>query len=296
MENIILKLQKDVKAAADSLTSDEARFLVDFYYQMQNYRISAKNQCRSLDTEDPNEPHITIGYFAENFRLLENQIKNCLASYAKSKPIGQWCMSILGIGPVITAGLIAHIDIMKVQTAGQVQAFAGLDPTKKWEKGQKRPFNAKLKTLCWKIGESFIKVSNKDEDIYGHIYRVRKEYENDKNLRFEYKEQAEQILKEKKIGKDTEAYKFYSIGMLPPGHINARARRYAVKIFLSHLFSVWYEMEHHEKPPKPYAIAILGHAHKVPIPNWENGQLCIPEEGEGGKRFKDSKYTMVKQG
>lgn len=56
--------------------------------------------------------------------------------------------------------------------------------------------------------------------------------------------------------------------MLPPAHIHSRAKRYAVKIFLSHLFSVWYELENHEKPPKPYAIAILNHAHEIPIPNY----------------------------
>lgn len=270
MENIIEKLQKDVKLAAKNLTKEEARFLVDFYYQMQDYRISAKNQCRSLDEESPEEPHETIAYFAENFGLLENQIKSCLNEYAKGKEIGVWAMSIMGIGPVITAGLLAHIDITKVETAGQIQAFAGLDPTKVWRKGEKRPHNAKLKVLCWKIGESFVKVSNNDKDVYGHIYHERKEYEEQKNNNLEYRKQAEKILKEKNIGKNTEAYKWYSKGMLPPGHINARAKRYAVKIFLSHFFSVWYELDRGKEPPKPYPLAILNHAHEIKIPNWKN--------------------------
>ena len=56
----------------------------------------------------------------------------------------------------ISAGLMANIDITKVQTAGQIQAFAGLDPTREWNKGEKRPYNARLKALCWKIGQCFI--------------------------------------------------------------------------------------------------------------------------------------------
>ena len=52
-------------------------------------------------------------------------------------------------------------------------------------------------------------------------------------------------------------------GILPDGHIHARAKRYAVKLFLAHLHSVWYEIEFGREPPLPYAIAILGHAHHI---------------------------------
>lgn len=266
---ILQKLNKDIRTAAVMLSDQEARYLVDTYYQMQEYRKRTENQCRRLDNTPENEPHETIRFFANNFDMLENQIKSVLQSYVKSKPIGQWLMSITGIGPVISAGLMAHIDIAKVQTAGQIQAYAGLDPTREWKKGEIRPHNAKLKTLCWKIGQSFVKVSNNEKDIYGKIYKIRKEYEQAKNENGDYAEQAKLKLDRMKIGKDTEAYKWYSQGKLPPAHIQQRAERYAVKIFLSHLFSVWYEIDRGEKPPKPYAIAILGHAHEIPIPNWD---------------------------
>ena len=255
---------RDIKKAAATLSVDEARYLVRLYYQMQEYRKAAYNQCRSIGED----PHETLSYFGGRFESDEKDIKAALQKYVEAQPIGQWLMSITGIGPVISAGLIAHIDIDKVCTAGQVQAYAGLDPTKEWKKGQKRPFNADLKRLCFLAGECFIKVSNNENDVYGKLYKIRKEYENEKNARLEYQEQAEHILATKNIGKNTEAYKWYSQGMLPPAHIHSRARRYAVKIFLSHLFSVWYEMVHGEKPPKPYAIAILNHAHEIPIPNW----------------------------
>lgn len=266
----LLKLKKDIKNASVNLSDEEARYLVDTYYQMQEYRKATNNQCRTLDSTPEGEPHDTLGFFANNFQTLENNIKSCLESYVKSKAIGQWMLSICGIGPVISAGLLAHIDIKKVETAGAIQRFAGLDPTLVWEKGQVRPFNARLKTLCWKIGESFVKVSGNDKDVYGKLYLIRKEYEQQKNENLEYKEQAEEKLKKFKISKNTEAYKWYSQGKLPPAHIQARAKRYAVKIFLSHLFSVWYELDRGKLPPKPYAIAILNHAHEIPIPNWHN--------------------------
>lgn len=259
-------LTKDIKNAAATFSTEEARYLVDLYYQVQEYRKATNNQCRFLNGEE--EPHETLAFFAGDFEKLEKQIKTVLGKYVEAQPIGKWLMSITGIGPVISAGLIANIDIMKVQTAGQIQAFAGLDPTKEWKKGEKRPFNARLKTLCWKIGESFVKVSNNEKDVYGKLYKIRKDYENEKNEKHEYSDQAAAKLEKFKIGKTTEAYKWYSQGMLPPAHINSRAKRYAVKIFLSHLFSVWYEIAHGEKAPKPYAIAILNHAHEIPVPNW----------------------------
>lgn len=267
------KLKRDIKNAGTTLSKEEARYLVDLYYQMQEYRKASDNQVRQLQKEDNKEPHETLAFFANNFRTLERNIKSVLQVYAESKPIGHWMLSICGIGPVISAGLMANIDITKVQTAGQIQAFAGLDPTREWNKGEKRPYNARLKTLCWKIGQCFIKVQNNEEDVYGKIFAIRKAYEIERNEKGELADQAKAKLERFNIKKTTDAYKWYSQGKLPPAHINQRASRYAVKIFLSHLFSVWYEMEHKEKPPKPYAIAILNHAHEIPIPNWPNEDL-----------------------
>lgn len=268
MENLnlepIVKLSKDLKSASKVLSDQEARYLVDTYYQIQEFRKATGNQIKAM--EDNNEPTELINWLFDNMKSLEGQIKNALDVYTKAHPVGQWLQSITGIGPVIAAGLLAHIDIEKAPTAGHIWSFAGLDPTKTWGKGQKRPWNAKLKVLCWKAGQSFVKVSNNDKDVYGKLYKERKEYEMMKNNAGEYAEQAAKILAAKKIGKDTEAYKHYSQGKLPPAHIQQRAERYAVKIFLSHLQEFWYEQHYGEKPPKPFAIAILGHAHQIPRP------------------------------
>lgn len=270
---LLEKLTKDKKNAAATLKQQEARYLVDSYYQVQGFRIASGNQIRALDKENkklnkPHEPHEVLSFFNAQFRVIEDEIKSTLDVYVSSRPIGRWLMSITGIGPVIAAGLIAHIDIKKCQTAGAIWRYAGLDPSVKWEKKQKRPWNAQLKTLCWKIGQSFCKVSRSPKDVYGRIYHQRKVYEEEKNEGGEYAEYAKKMLEDFNFKKDTKARKFYMEGKLPPGHINQRALRYAVKLFLSHLFQVWYEMENGEKPPKPFAIAQLGHAHMIEPPNW----------------------------
>ena len=266
MDNLepIQRLSKDLAAAAKTLSNDEARFLVDAYYQMQNNRIRADAQVRSL--RDSEEPHDVLRWLGAQSDSLENQIKRALGRYADGQPLGEWAQSIVGIGPVITAGLLAHIDISKAPTVGHIWRFAGLDPTQRWEKGQKRPWNASLKTLCWKIGESFVKVSGRDDAFYGQIYAERKALELSRNESLAFADQAKQALERKKFGKDTEARKHYESGHLPPAHIHARAKRYAVKLFLAHYHERGFKLLHGIDPPLPYPIAHLGHVHIIASP------------------------------
>lgn len=258
------KLTRDIKSASKNLSNTEARYLVDLYYIWQEDRKRFANQARSL--AEQKEPGDVIIHFEKQAKKLEAQCKSALDTYSSSDPVGIWAREQIGIGPVIAAGLLANIDITKAPTVGHIWAFAGLDPTKEWKKGEKRPWNASLKTLCWKIGESFVKISGNEEAYYGQVYVNRKNYETVKNENLEYKGQAYSILKTKKIGKTTDAYAAYSIGKLPKAHIHARAKRYAVKLFLSHLHHVWYLDHYGELPPKPYAIEHLGHAHYLAPP------------------------------
>ena len=75
------------------------------------------------------------------------------------------------------------------------------------------------------------------------------------------------------VGRGTEAYAAYSQGMLPPGHLDAMARRYAVKMFLSHWHHVYYEMHHGTPPPKPFVIEHMWHTEYVKPPHWVDGQV-----------------------
>lgn len=263
---VVQRLSRDLRIASTTLTNKEARYLVDSFYQMQEDRKRSDNQVRALSASE--EPSEVIGWLASQADVLEREIRKALAAYSQGHPVGRWAESIVGIGPIISAGLLAHIDITKAPTVGHIWRFAGLDPTLVWEKGQKRPYNAALKTLCWKIGESFVKVSNNEGDIYGHAYTHRKALEIQRNEAGLFAEQAQMQLTRFKIGKETEAHKWYSVGMLPPAHIHARAKRYAVKLFLAHWHSVAFEVAFGTPPPKPYVISILGHADYIGPPNW----------------------------
>lgn len=383
------RLHKDVKEAVRTVNPREARYLVDMYYTIQNYRISGNNQVRSMTADS--EPHATLDFFSTQMTAFENQIKRVLKTYAESQALGVWAMSNVGIGPVITAGFLAHIDLNIAVTAGHIWRYAGLDPTQKWvsskdcaeyvrkafldcdtqelaivklseifglrihkildmveadwkenigvdedeeknwinplnaisnsldftinnkipqaalaRKLARRPWNADLKTLCWKAGESFVKVCNKEDAFYGKVYIERKELEIERNNQvvevshdavlkitpsmgsFNDIEKGEvavylvgnnwfangnakaaQIALQKNIGKDTDAYASYITGKLPPAHIHSRAKRYAVKMFLSHYHEVG-RIIAGLPVPNPYAIEHLGHVHRISPPNFES--------------------------
>lgn len=260
MDDLEFLATKDIKEAAQKLTADEARYLVDLYYQIQDFRKATGNQL--LAVSKTGEPSSLINGTFTSMQRVENRIKKGLDYYSDSIALGQWAKSVVGIGPVIASGLLAHIDINKATSAAHIWRFAGLDPTLEWKAGQKRPFNARLKTLCWKIGESFVKVSGNPESLYGRLYLQRKALEQQRNERLELADQAQDKLKKFKIGKNTDAYKSYSIGKLPPAHIHARAKRWAVKVFLCHYFEEGCRLEGRE-PPTIYSIAMLGHVDKI---------------------------------
>lgn len=266
---VVRRLRRDLVRAASSLSIDEARYLVDAYYAMQEYRKAAANQVRSL--AESREPHDVLRWLFEQNATVESQIKRALDSWTDALPAARWAKSICGIGPVISAGLAAHIDVSRCNTVGRIWRFAGLDPTVAWQKGQKRPWNTNLKTLCWKIGESFVKVSRREDDFYGKLYLQRKAIEQERNEAGAFADQAARKLERFKIGKNTDAYKAYSIGKLPPGHIHARAKRWAVKLFLAHYHHVAYTLLHGAPPPKPYVISVLGHADMIMPPNFQGG-------------------------
>jgi hypothetical protein len=302
----VLKLTKDMKEAAKNLGPTEARFLVDAYYQMQDQRIRSAGQVRSMNKEETPEPHAVLDWLLEQSTVLEKQVHIALYAYAKSQDMGNWLMSICGVGPVIAAGLLAHIDWTK-PTVGHIWRFAGLDPTSVWVKGKRRPWNASLKTLCWKVGESFVKQRPNKKDIYGKEYFLRKTNEITQNDQGLYAAQAK--VKLEKVGKNTESWPWYAacypagtaaaylalasvfperdkctaeraqllrdrrveagtgVHMLPPNHINARARRWTVKLFLSHSHFVGLWLKTKRLAPNPYPIAFCGHAHVIPPPN-----------------------------
>jgi hypothetical protein len=390
----IVRLKRDLReASALGLGQHEIRFLVDIYYQKQEARKAEQQQYESL--KKSGEPNAFLEWVFKDSKTAEDEIKKQLDFYTDHEPTGMglWCKSIFGIAEVITAGLLAHIDIQGLQGASSIWRYCGYDPTIKWwskdessklvravmkelnigevnddviahvaeqtgkhpeklykwaieyskkgtklgtlvKKAQKqlevtgisdevlglvsewsgkpvedlltvteknsdlvhkvptlsslasavsrRPWNASMKVLAFKIGDSFMKNCNRPECFYGHRYKEKRAYYERKSLAGDYRDQAAEILRVKNIGKEKKAYEYYARGELPPSHIVARAKRWTVKLFLAHFFDEWYRRHNGTEPPLPYPIAFLGHAHKIepPPPDYYAPQVSKGEEFE----------------
>lgn len=361
---------------------------------MQTQRIRGDAQVRAMAKAE--EPHALIKYFAEQWATLEKQAQGALEHYTEAHPVGRWMRAQKGIGPVIAAGLLAHIDIKKAPTAGAIWRFGGMDPSVIWNSAEyvrghvtatrkqtdsdwlalislcedfnrkplevlkssghleatpdtqdaldvcnsmmglkakpksiiypdnvmrellpkerlhegyeeligelkfdwkaltilltKRPWNASLKVLLWKVGESFVKVSDAKHDgenagYYGKWYLERKAREVRLNDEGKLAHRAAEQLQRKKFRADTIAKRAYESGKLPDAHVHRRACRWVVKLFVAHLHEVMHVHEYGRRPPNPYPIAHLEHVHYIPPPSGDE-PLPPPAQpnGNGAKR------------
>ena len=123
------KLNQDLRNASRMLGRREGRYLVDLYYEIQEFRKASTNQTRNNGDSEPNQ---LLTYVADTMGRLENNIKKLLGDFASSYKIGEWMQSICGIGPVLSAGFLTNLNITKAPTAGHFQSYAGIDPTTVW--------------------------------------------------------------------------------------------------------------------------------------------------------------------
>lgn len=190
----IVPFTKEELKEATQLNQKSLRGLVDYYYSMQKLRcnIESKKRAKTQKYDNLDNPAL-FDDLNDQQHMLELKAAKILATFVKSKPLGKWVTSIKGLGPITTAGLMAHIDFNTcccpqykgkpqherpkhncsgLANISNVHSFAGLNPHQVWGKGEIRPWNARLKTTCWLIGESFKK-----------CFSLKKSQMDDKELR-----------------------------------------------------------------------------------------------------------------
>lgn len=297
IESLTKQIRNDVK----TLTRFDLRNLTKFYNSYQCMRIGAMNQFGAT-VASGEEQSATFAYLAGNMIAMEKRIEILMDVWSRSHPVGRWLRSVYGIGPVFAASLLGYIDVTKASCAAQVWSFAGLSPTQHRVKGEQSNWNAALKSMCWLISGSLVRCGkpsperalakqdawnsehpydqhhmsqeeynavvtawNSDSNLYTRLYYSRREFEFRNNENGLYADQARELLASKDYTSE-EAIASLQSGKLTPGHIDARCKRYVVKMLLAHTFEFLYEAKYHVIPI-PYAIAHLDHVHIVPCPN-----------------------------
>ena len=275
----------------DEQTKNDIIFMNKFLYSVQKHRVAMNNW---IDSKERNGIEVSkrIKGLYKDMELQEKVSKKILKEIVEKTGIwNELFVNVQGIGPAIASSLIAEIqDIKKFNTVSKLWAYGGLtsefviakcsnghklklasdkhktcpifsnDGDKKCEgnieiierikgrspkrkKGYHYLFNTRIKTTAWKIGKQFLKNKN---TFYVDIYN---------------KEKAKQKLEHPE---------------LTPLHIDNRAIRKMVKLFLSHLWEAWMTIEGQEIRP-PYVIEKMGHTGYI---SWEELKERFIQEKE----------------
>lgn len=179
--------------------------------------------------------------------------RQSMIRYAELISVWPWASSIKGLGESgLTAQLLAQIDdIAKFANVSKLWRFAGMavidGKAERNKPGEKSHFNRTLKSLCWLIGEQFIR-----HQVTPYIFIY---YEEKDRLREKFPEKIKVV--DDKTGKSRWKYN--------DGHLHNMAKRKMMKIFLQHLWLKWRVAEN-LPISNPYVQDILGHSDIIPPP------------------------------
>jgi len=202
----------------------------------------------------------------------EKRIRKAMKAELDKYPIWAWLQQIKGINVNTAAGLVAFIDklgIENIPTISSLWCYFGVhvkegkavNPVK----GKTIRYNPAAKALVLgTLADSFVR---KRTSVYREIYDDEKE----KQLAKEYK-QGE-------LAKHWCGYREKDTHLLR-NHAHKRARRKMVKIFLSHLWVIWRQLERLDTRP-PFVHETLRQKNYIQPP-------CIPEELRPFKPFKEA--------
>lgn len=201
---------------------------------------------------------------------LEPLVKNAESILAEAGreagPIWDWLVGIRGIGPHTAAKLLALFDdVGKFATVSKFWRFAGWAAPNgeidRCKTGEKSPYSRRLKSECWLVADNFVR---QQTPVYVEIYYEKKERQrrlHPKVICTRCDAQFEPDIKKCPSCSQTNA----KFGLrFCNAHIDARARRKMIKIFLQHFWEKWRESEG-LSVSRPYVEAVLGHTNIIRI-------------------------------
>ncbi len=209
----------------------------------------------------------------KNAEKYETEYKKLMMEFVESEVIyKKFLEKIKGISAILSANLIKEFGYCEnAPYISSLWKYCGMHvdngqaPVRK--KGEKLEFNAKLRTMVWKISDSFVKQRT---PFYRKIYDKEKARQVKMLDNFTNGLSKEDLKKFKKIIKKQEKRDFVSEinPKAPVSLMNAelRSRRKMVKIFLAHYWQACKELTK-QKIEVPYAESNLKHKH---ISSWRD--------------------------
>jgi hypothetical protein len=216
------------------MSNELLRALVDLRdRQIQKARIQFGNRVdaimRGADNGYGKQFEIATKW-ALRFDELESELDRDIAKQVKHYAIYDHVSALRGIGPLLSAKLIAMIDIERSPHVSSLWRYAGYavmnGERERPVKGEKLHYNKRLKTACYLIASSFLKSGSPYREIYD------------------------------------QARGYYEVNRpdWTKGHQHNAAMRKMTKRFLSHLWLQWRTLEG-LPVTEPYVQEKMGHVH-----------------------------------
>lgn len=248
------------------------------YYAMQKQRIEAGNRI-AMNVRDAKltekEADLLNAHLKDELKVVEKNIEKDIRDTLKTVPIYQhWFAKVKGIGHILAGGMIGEIgDISRFDHMSNLWSWSGFGihngKADRLTKGQKANWNPNMKTLGWKAGQSFVKVGGYFRQQYDQFKRE----EITKNTGWVVELNPKDMIGFKVLTEDgsgdnitkdnakaiiNEAEDDHIHIVRTDGHVNSRATRRTVKLFLGLTWMKWREIEG-MPVHAPYAGAMLGH-------------------------------------
>ena len=269
----------------DKVPAHLLRTLVDMYYDFQSQRIQTQlrigaSQREHLLTEDDLSIYGITTIF-ENAQAFEKDIEKLIRAQLKNHALyNQYLSRIIGIGPMLSAGLIAYIDdIEKFEHVSSLWQYCGYGMNRYCPKCKKPTYQ----DVEYETGKTAKKLhplercpicntqtnpiiqrriigyqSNWNDKLKVLAWKTGTSFVKQTPTRSKYRKLYDKIkAEEHKLHPNR--IKKKSKTLYSDGHLHNRAMRKVVKIFLAHLWQTWRRQKGLETT-EPYAKQLLGHS------------------------------------
>jgi len=209
------------------------RTLVDLRERtVQKNRIAFNNRLGAVDRGDDimaKPEYDVMKKWYDRFVDMEKELDEQIVDAVDGSEIVERLAELRGIGRLMAAQVVCMIDIREAQSVSALWRYAGFGVDADGNrdrpvKGQKLPYNKRLKVVCYKVATQFMM----------HSSPYRREYDSAKEY---YQANRPDWTKM---------------------HVDRAAKRKMIKLWLSHLWEVWRKINGLPTRP-PYAQDRLSH-------------------------------------
>lgn len=209
------------------------RSLVDLRDRtVQKSRVAFSNRLFAIQNNTdtvPSQGIAEINRWLLRFIELEQEATHDIEVFAKEYPIIDVMIQVKGVGFTTAAKVASLIDIERAPTVSALWRYAGYavidGKAERRVAHEKSHYNGRLRTNCYVVGGQFLKAHSPYADLY---YEAKEKYQSERDW--------------DKL------------------HIHLASMRKMIKVWLSHLWMCWREMEG-LPTPNLYVMEHMGHTH-----------------------------------